>query len=230
MSENTLEGCIHHLVKGSGLGLQSLEVLNLKDTQLADSDISALAALCKLGRLPKLTTFNLTGNVLTGAINDILSDCSLTVFMHLETLMTEEAQLNGDDVKSLSNAVKEDRLPKLKSLCLGLHSDETDDMDVVEFIKTCVKHAQHRMYINIKGQLSHNSCELMASVCAISYVHLKVKIRKDGQAEDDSDSSEDDSDSSEDNSDSSGDDYKNDVVDVTSTGWLVTSFQNMQVI
>ena len=198
VSENNLEGCIHHLVNGSGLGLQSLEVLNLKDTELRDSDTSALGTLCKSGRLPKLTTFILTGNELTGAINDILSDGSHPGFSNLETLMIKEAQLNGNDVKSLSNVVKEGRLPKLKSLCLGLHSDQIYDMDVEEFIKTSVKHAQHKMDIRIEGQLSDNSCELMTSVSAESNVHLKVKMRKGGKMEDDSDNDRYNVDSSKD--------------------------------
>ena len=195
VSENTLEGCIHHLVEGPGLGLQSLEVLNLRDTHMANSDISALGTLCKQGRFPKLTTFILTGNELTGAVNDILSHAGFT---NLATLMIKESQLNGNDVKSLSNTVKEGRLPNLKSLCLGLHSDEIYDMDVEEFIKTCVQHAQHEMYIRIEGQLSDNSCELMASVCAESYVHLKVKMRKDGKMDDDNDNDGNNVDSSED--------------------------------
>ena len=212
VSENTLDGCIHHLVEGPGLGLQSLEVLNLKDTHMANSDISALGTLCKQGRFPKLTTFILTGNELTGAINDILSDSNHTGFTNLETLKIKESQLNGSDVKSLSNAVKEGRLPKLKSLCLGLHSDEIYDMDVEEFIKTCVQHAQHEMYIRIEGQLSDNSCELMASVCAESYVDLKVKMRKDGKMDDDNDNDGNNVDSSEDDHSDNVDNSK-DVAD-----------------
>ena len=180
VSGNTLEGCFHHLVKGSGLGLQSLEVFNLKNTSLGDSDISGLVTLIKLDQLPNLKTLILTGEVLTDVIADILSESSHPVFTNLETLRIQDAQLSGNDVKSLTTAVKDGRLLKLKSIRIGLdaEADERDNMDVEEFIETCVKYVKHGMFIKILGkQLSYDSCRKMTSLCAGTPVHLIVKTR-----------------------------------------------------
>ena len=180
LSGNILEGSFHHLVKGSGLGLQSLEVFNLKNTRLGDSDISGLVTLIKLQQIPNLKTLILSGEILTEVIVDTLGDSSQPVFTNLETLRIPDAQLSGSDVKSLTDAVKVGRLPNLKSIRLGLDpdADERDNMAVEEFIETCVKYVQHVMFIKILGkQLSYDSCRKMTSLCAGTPVHLVVKTR-----------------------------------------------------
>ena len=180
VSGNILEGSFYHLVKGSGLGLQSLEVFNLKNTRLGNSDISGLVALIKLQQIPSLKTLILSGEILTEVIVDTLSDSSQPVFTNLETLRMPDAQLSGSDVRSLTDAVKAGRLLNLKSIRLGLDpdADERDNMVVEEFIETCVKYVQHGMFIKILGkQLSYDSCRKMASLCAGTPVHLVVKTR-----------------------------------------------------
>ena len=54
LSGNTLTDSIRHLVRNAGPGFSSLELLDLENTELNKSDLSALASLAQVGHLPKL--------------------------------------------------------------------------------------------------------------------------------------------------------------------------------
>ena len=139
LSGNTLTDSVRHLVRNAGSGFSSLELLDLENTELDKSDLSALATLAQVGHLPKLRTLILSNNILTDDLSDLFGDSNHPRFRSLEELMLNDTQLSGEDFKTLSAAVKAGKLPHLKFISIFLNEDEVvdvkDKMD--EFETTC---------------------------------------------------------------------------------------------
>ena len=64
LGHNTLTGCLHHLLSEPHQGLQSLEVLNLIETELNKNDIEALTRAVQRHVLPGLKVLDLQWNKL----------------------------------------------------------------------------------------------------------------------------------------------------------------------
>ena len=91
------------------------ETVVLEDTKLSASDMKALSAAREAGKLPRLETLNLSKNILTGTLHDLLKGN----FRLLETLLLENTKLSVSDVRALSTAVQTGKLQWLETLDLS---------------------------------------------------------------------------------------------------------------
>ena len=87
--------------------------LFITDCGLNSRDISCLAEASARGKLPKLSTLDISDNPqIGGNLSVLLSQC----FPSLHTLVLSMCALNGSDVRCLVQATRETRLPRLKHL------------------------------------------------------------------------------------------------------------------
>ena len=87
--------------------------LFLTDSGLNSKDMSLLAQTSAQGRLPNLSTLDISGNHDIGAnLSELLSQC----FPSLHTLILSRCRLEMSDVHSLTLARREARLPQLRHL------------------------------------------------------------------------------------------------------------------
>ena len=94
LSKNTLTDSIADLVDGKFTKLQNLL---LADT-MSIHDLRALSKAAMEGRIQNLSTLNLSKNILTDNIEDLIPGLAKT---NLETLLLEDTQLSIRDVRSL---------------------------------------------------------------------------------------------------------------------------------
>ena len=112
LSGNALTDCLGELFKTD---YPDLETLLMDNTSLSYNDVKSLSEAVQHGALPKLNRLNLSDNKLTKHIHTLLS----VKYPSLKALQISNAELSNDDVKSLSTAAREGRLPKLYYLDLS---------------------------------------------------------------------------------------------------------------
>ena len=94
--------------------------LFLTDCGLSSRDMSNLAEASKQGRLPKLSTLDLSDNPdIGGNLSMVLSHC----FPSLHTLILSSCKLQISDVHNLAQARTEARLPQLRHLDVSFNYD-----------------------------------------------------------------------------------------------------------
>ena len=96
-------------------GFPSLNFLHLSATKLCAADLKAIAAATSSGKLPALKQLDLSDNILTRLIQHLVA----VEYPSLENLWLDKTQLSKADVRSLSEAVHEGRIPELKDLNLA---------------------------------------------------------------------------------------------------------------
>ena len=118
---NTLTGCLKYLFGGPNHpGFPSLEKLNLYDTYLNLEDMENLNEAVRAGKLPQLSRLDLgASRVLTGCLKHLFGGPDHPGLPSLERLDLTFCPLNQEDAKSLSDATKAGKLPKLKTLDLS---------------------------------------------------------------------------------------------------------------
>ena len=112
LSQNTLTDSLGFLLANE---FECLHTLFLEDTKLCASDVQALSTAASDGKLFRLTTLNLSKNILTDTLPDLLKGD----FRLLETLLLEDTKLSVSDVRALSTAVQEGKLKRLETLDLS---------------------------------------------------------------------------------------------------------------
>ena len=112
LSKNTLTGSLELLL---AKGFKFLHTLLLEDTKLSITDVQALSTAAQEDKLPKLRTLNLSKNILTDSLHDLLKGN----FSLLSTLLLEDTKLSVDDVQVLSAAARGDKLKWLQTLNLS---------------------------------------------------------------------------------------------------------------
>ena len=70
-------------------------------------------------KLSQLKALDVTGNILTGCIAELVGDRSHPGFTCLKELVLQQCGLNGNDLASLGNAISEGKIPSLESLYLS---------------------------------------------------------------------------------------------------------------
>ena len=117
--KNTLTSFLKDLFGGTNHpGFPSLEKLALADTYLNQEDVESLSEAVRVGKLPQLKKLILRNNTLTGCLKDMLGGPDHPGFPHLENLKLARAHLNQVDVESMSEAIRDGKLPQLKKLIL----------------------------------------------------------------------------------------------------------------
>ena len=113
LSRNKLADSIKHLMENSVF--PALVKLELQNTFLTQSDLMNLSSALALGHLPKLVNLNLSQNKLT----DNMINFFTTDELSLQHLWLSNTQLSKDDIKSISRASSNGKLPALRGLSLS---------------------------------------------------------------------------------------------------------------
>ena len=131
-------------------GRKSLQSLWLHNTELRSDDIRNLSYPFCTGKLSELQGLDLSGNVLTGCLRELLGDVDHPRFNSLEWLHMKNTHLNKDDVMHLTEAVRTSTLSKLWNLHLEENylSSMEDELQIL--IATCVtSHKQRHLTVNL---------------------------------------------------------------------------------
>ena len=111
-----MTGTIGNLLGNSNhCGFPSLTFLHLPATEICAADVGAIAAATCNGKLPVLKQLELSDNILTGLVEHLMT----VEYPSLEILWLDKTRLSKADVRSLSEAVHEGRIPELKDLNLS---------------------------------------------------------------------------------------------------------------
>ena len=90
--------------------------LMLQKSCLSRNDIRSLGKALREGKLPDLREINLSGNMLTDCITELLDKTDHSTFEALETIDLSDTELSTTDVKCLFTALHNGKFPNLKNL------------------------------------------------------------------------------------------------------------------
>ena len=96
LSRNKLTDNLAHLFDNCTFPM--LRTIELQNTLLKQSDLKILSSAVAQGQLPILTSLNLSGNVLTDSLGNLLSSGKLS----LQSLWLNNTELRSDDIRNLS--------------------------------------------------------------------------------------------------------------------------------
>ena len=153
----------------------SLDWLWIDDTHLSKTDIKTLSEAVHDGKLQKLKDLNLSDNVLTSYMKDLLGEASHYGFHSLAHLKLKNTELHTDDLLCLTEAMKSGKLPKLVWLHLEGNNLSSMEDQVADLIQTAIKAYKKKelfLYLDNNG-MSDECCERMESAAKGSKIHLK---------------------------------------------------------
>ena len=114
LHRNNLTDCLGNLFGRQGF--PSLRSLSLTHTSLSRKELYSLFAALRNGKLPNLEFVELSNNILTGCLKDLLTGTTLPKLRHLGF---DETKLRRDDITSIASAVQSGKCPQLKDLRLS---------------------------------------------------------------------------------------------------------------
>ncbi len=120
--------------------IPSAERLNFSDVQLSKADIQSISRAIKDKELPQPKELDLCNNTLTGCLTDLFGGSDHPGFYRLEKLNLWETHLNLEDVRSLGEAVRAEKLPRLKEVILSGMEKEIEGL-----IAACDAHCEKRL-------------------------------------------------------------------------------------
>ena len=127
LNGNILTDAVENLFGDSNhRGFPSLTFLHLSVTKICAADLEAIAGATRNGKLPALKQLELSDNILTGLIEHLVT----VEYPSLDILWLDKTQLSKADLRSLSEAVHEGRMPELKDLNLA-NNTLTDCMKIL---------------------------------------------------------------------------------------------------
>ena len=117
ISDNLLTNCLIHLFSNfDHIGQQHLKDLNLSHTGLSRSDLKSVSSAVQACKLPKLKYLNLSENILTNNIRELVGGPNHPGFRSLEYLDLHKSKLSTADWKYLLAAIHDDKFPCLDHL------------------------------------------------------------------------------------------------------------------
>ncbi len=120
LEHNTLTGSLKHLFGGEDHpGFPSLQELDLDHTNLDAADLESLREAVKQNKLPQIQKINLGWNTLTGSLKHLFGEEDHPRLPSLQELNLADTELDAADLKTLCEAVKQNKLPQLQKLHLG---------------------------------------------------------------------------------------------------------------
>ena len=172
LSFNTLTGCLHELLSSIS---NDLSMLSLKGTQLSKIDINSLCQAIKEKKFMRLTWLQLSVNVLSGCVEELLCGTDDCVLPHLGYLSLRSTSMNKLDLKSLSEALKSCKLPRLTYLHLEDNDLFTMEGEVENLIKTCIEFHKSNIILFLEdNNLSDEFLTRMEPLCQETNTKLKT--------------------------------------------------------
>ena len=117
ISNNCLTDCIEALLSESDF--PELGQLEMRNGQLCKTDITSLSKAVHQKKLLKLKALDVTGNLLTDCMAELVGERSHPGFPCLKEVVLKQCGLNGNDLNSLGCAVSEGKIPSLELLYLS---------------------------------------------------------------------------------------------------------------
>ena len=136
-------------------GFRQLEKLSLVDTKLRKVDLKSISSAVANGKLPLLNSLDLSGNVLTDCIRDLLGSSNQSRVLCLKHLYLSNAKLSKNDLDSIAVAVQCDKLRKVELLDLS-------DNVLKDILSTLIPLNVHPGYKSLK-RLNVSNCKLSTS-------------------------------------------------------------------
>ena len=156
LSSNVLTDCMIDLLGDSNQPrFLCLKHLNLSNAKLSKNDLGSLAVAVRCDKLPKVKILDLSSNVLTDCMIDLLGDSNQPRLLCLKHLDLSNAKLSKNDLGSLAVAVRCDKLPKVKILDLS-------DNVLTDILSTLIPLTDHPGYKSLT-QLYVMNCKLSLS-------------------------------------------------------------------
>ena len=121
IGESELTDCLTYLFLNSNHSeFPCLEKLEITDAKLSTSDLISLASGVRHGKLPRLKSLNLSQNIFTSKIGNLFGflEGKYVGYPNLKRFSLEECMLNQADLRSISQALARNQLPKLQYLYL----------------------------------------------------------------------------------------------------------------
>ncbi len=125
--------------------IPSAETLNFGDVKLSKADIQSISRSIMARKLPKLKKLNLSNKNPTGCLKLLFGGPDHPGFPSLEELNLALTHLNQKDVKSLNEAIKARKLPRLWKLNLSLNDLRHMEREVEALIAACDTHCEKRL-------------------------------------------------------------------------------------
>ena len=114
--------CLFKLLYGKDHpGFESLQILDLLDTELDAADDDALCEAVKQNKLPQLQQIDLSQNVLTGQLKLLFGGEDHPGFPSQQKLDLAITVLDAADADALGEAMKQNKLPQLQQIDLRLY-------------------------------------------------------------------------------------------------------------
>ena len=138
IARNRVSGCIKHLFRESNqLRFTSLETLSLAHCSLKKTDLKRLCKVFGSKFLSNCKRLNLAGNVLAGILGEMLAEDGLRF---IQGLNLDRTKLNKDDLQSLSQAIEQERLPRLAQLSLNDNNFRDVEGEIKHLFKVCAEY------------------------------------------------------------------------------------------
>ena len=118
LSRNVLTGKLQKLFGEDHPGIPTLKVLNLEDTKLDADDLKTLGEAIQQKKLPQIQSLDFKKNTFTGNLKNLFGLDDHPGFSQLQSLNLESAHPNTEDLRVISEAVKQMKLPKLAKIDL----------------------------------------------------------------------------------------------------------------
>ncbi len=150
LSNRHLTGGMKLLTEPDHLGFPSLKMLYLYNNHLNREDVESLSEAVRAVELPQLKELQLSGNTLTGCLKDLFGGPDHPGFPSLEGLGLGHTHLNQEDVESLSEAIRAEKLPHLKDLNLRYNDLNHMEDEVEALIAACDAHCENGVTLWLK--------------------------------------------------------------------------------
>ena len=149
-------------------GFRQLTCLSMVDTKLYRVDLQSISSAVTNGKLPLIDSLNLSNNVLTDCLADLLGDSDQPRFLCLTRLYLSSTKLSKGDIKRIAVAVKYCRLPVIDSIDLS-------DNVLPDIMSTLVGQTDHPGFRSLT-KLKATNCKL--SVSDVKCVMTALRLGK----------------------------------------------------
>ena len=173
VSNNSLAGCVRNQFgRDHNPGFLALKKIRMRNARLKREDLKALSQAVLAGKIPNLKSLNLSRNVLTDCVADLLRH----EIPSLRMMGMVGARLSPTDIQTLCQVVKAGKLPKLSLLNLRDNNLCKMEENVEMLVQSCVlTYKTNELKLNFTdNNLSQNCVRRIKSACQATNVILKL--------------------------------------------------------
>ena len=146
LSDNILTDCMQYFIKGHEGQACAIQNFNLANTHLSETDLKYLALALRSNMLCNCHTLSLSRNALSGNVYNFFRDGKLPCVRELKL---GDTCMNEDDFVQPGEAIKNGKLPEIKTLYFGFDSSLNVN-SIIRFYEVCIDYYnQQQKRVNV---------------------------------------------------------------------------------